>query len=75
MSWSRSSAAYSNSSIFAASRIFFSSLAISSRRSAAVIFTPSVRAPLPFRPCSSSGSSRPRTLLIIVLGTMPWALL
>ena len=49
-SWSRRMAAYSNSSIFAASRIFFSSFSISARRSDSVIFRPSRRLPVVLTP-------------------------
>ena len=73
MSWSRRMAAYSNSSIFAASRIFFSSFSISALRSDSVIFTPSRR--LPPLSASEDISMTSRTLLTIVLGTMPCALL
>ena len=66
MSRSRSTAAYSYSSILAAFFISFSSRSISCFLSCSVIFTP------PF--FSTAGpliSSSSRTLLTMVLGTMP----
>ena len=69
---SRSTAAYSNSSILLASRISFSSLTISAERSWSV----SLRF-LPLLPVSPSAvleiSRTSRTPLMMVLGTMPWA--
>ena len=70
MSRSRSTAAYSYSSISAAFFIWASSRAISARRSASVIFTPSARLGAS---TSLEISSSSRTLLTIVFGTMPCA--
>ena len=70
MSRSRSTAAYSYSSISAAFFICASSRAISARRSASVIFTPSARLGAS---TSLEISSSSRTLLTIVFGTIPCA--
>ena len=72
MIWSRSTAAYSYSIIFAASFICFSRRAISFSFSTFVIFTPV----LPLRSAVGDEISiRSRTDLMMVFGTIPWALL